>query len=227
MKLPSNINILYEQMSGKGRHELRRKFKVLERDFPGQVCFKILGEPQEIDMLCRDVECIAMKTYQRALGVGYIDNEENRKRLKLDAEKARLFALLLYLGKEPCAFWIGFIQHRTIYLYFTGFDPAYSKYEIGTLLFLRMIEELIGKNIDTIDFGFGDASYKHRFGAESRDETSFYIFRPSLKWVSINFIRTIFGLSGSFAIYLLNRLGLTQKIKTGWRKRIRSKYQGG
>jgi ribosomal protein S18 acetylase RimI-like enzyme len=226
MKLPPNINILYEKISGKRRYWFRRQFKVLERDFPGQICFKIFEKPQEVDKLCRDVEYITMKTYQRALGVGYIDNEENRTRLKLDAEKARLFANLLYIGKKPCAFWVGFIQHRTIYLYFTGFDPAYSKYELGTLLLLRMIEELIGRNINAIDFGFGDAFYKHRFDAESRDETSFYIFRPSLKWVSINFIRTIFGLSGSFAIYLLNRLGLTQKIKTGWRKRIRSKYQG-
>lgn len=171
------------------------------------------------------MEDVAKKTYQRALGVGYIDNEENRRRLKLDAEKARLFAKILYLGETPCAFFVGFIHCGTIYLAFTGFDPNYSKYEVGTILYLKMIEDLIDKNVGTVDFGFGDAFYKQRFDAEFYKETSMYIFAFNLKGLWIKLGRTSIFLCKIFVLSVLSKFDIVQRIKTRWRNRKLSKVQ--
>jgi hypothetical protein len=226
MKLPSNVESIYEKMSLKHRKAMRRYFKVLERDHPGQVSFKIIERPDDVEVLCRNAEDISKKTYQRALGAGYIDNEENKKRIRLYAEKARLFSEILYIGEKPCAYWIGFIHNATMYLYFTGYDPNYSKYELGTVLFLKMIEDLIKKKLDVVDFGFGDAFYKHRFGDECYEVTSVYMFRPNLKGVWINLIRTSVVFSRALMLSVLNRMGLVQKIKTRWRRRRLRKNQG-
>lgn len=226
MKLPASTKTFHENMSRNERHEVRKIFKYLERDYPGQVRSVIFERPSDVDTLCKAAEYVTKKTYLRALGVGYVDNEENRDRLRLYAAKGRLFAEVLYIGEEACAFWIGFFHGRTLYLYFTGYDPQYSKYRLGTALYTKIVEDLINRNTEVVDFGFGDARYKHRFGGECRYEIPFYIYRPSPKWVWTNFVLTVSTTSRSLILSALNRLNLVQRIKTGWRKRILSKHHG-
>jgi hypothetical protein len=223
MKLPPNTDGLYEKMSSKHRYWLRRLPKVLERDHPGQVRFKVFEKPSEVELLCRDAEYIAKRTYQRALGVGFIDNEMNRRRLKLEAEKGWLHAEVLYIAESPCAFWIGFLYGKTFTLAYTGYDPEYRKYEPGTVLFVNMIQNLINMNVDIVDFGAGDAFYKERFGDKSWEDATMFIFAPSLKGFLIGFVRNSLLFCKSSALTFLARLGLLQKLKTRWRKQALSK----
>jgi hypothetical protein len=83
MNLPDTIDKFLKRMSRGRRHEIRRYPKVLEKNYPGKVTFSILIRKDEVDKICRDVEEIAQKTYQRGIGVGFVNNEENQRRLAL------------------------------------------------------------------------------------------------------------------------------------------------
>jgi CelD/BcsL family acetyltransferase involved in cellulose biosynthesis len=159
------------------------------------------------------------------LGVGFVDNEENRRRFKLDAEKARLFAKMLYIGEEPCAFYVGFIHRDTLYPFFTGYDPNYSKYEVGTIAFLKMVEDLINRNLGMVDFGFGDAFYKQQFADEFYQETAMYIFSSTLRGFWIKMGRTSIFLCKSLALSFLSKFGIVQEVRKRWRKRKLSKMR--
>jgi hypothetical protein len=221
MRLPTDIGGLYEKMGSKHRYWLRRLPKVLEKDHPGQIRIRVFAEPSEIELFCKDAEHVAKKTYQRGLGEGFIDNEENRKRLRLDAEKGNLYAVILYIADVACAFWIGYLGGRTCYLVATGYDFQYKKYELGTVLLLRMIQDLIAMDVAVVDFGYGDAFYKQRFGDQTWREAQMFIFAPTFKGLLLNSIRTLVFFCSSMALNFLKRLGVLQKIKTRWRARLR------
>jgi hypothetical protein len=223
MTLPNLINEFYNKMSAKHRYWLRRMSRLLEKDYAGEIIFKYYQKKDQVDQLCIDAERIAEKTYQKEIGVGFIDNIEMRERLMLSADYGWLRGYLLYASGRPCAFWIGTLYHNICYLDYTGYDSDFQKYEPGTILFTKMIEDLCNHNIKTIDFGFGDALYKQRFGDENCKESSVYIYAPTLKGIVLNIKRILTTFIALCLSYIIKRMQLYNKIKKIWRKRLLSK----
>jgi CelD/BcsL family acetyltransferase involved in cellulose biosynthesis len=220
MNLPACLDELLEQkVNRKSRNEARRTMRVLEKAFPGAVRYACFSAPIEMEKLFEDVIRVARKTYQWGLGVGFQDNEEHRKRLRLEAEKGRLRAYVLYLKDEPVAFWIGTVYKDTFWLDFTGYDPAFCKYEVGTVLFLRMIGNMCGQNVKLMDLGLGSAFYKERFGDSSIEESTMRVFAFSGRGVLFNTVWLVTQALTKVVRGLLLRLGLEQKVKKLWRAR--------
>ncbi len=163
---------------------------------------------------------MACKTYQRGLGAGFINNDETRRRLQLSGDRGWLRAYILYVDGEPCAFWFGTLYKETFHLDFTGYDQKYRKYEPGTILFVTMIESLCEDEVKAIDFGFGDAFYKQRFGDSSWEEASVYIFGRTARGILLNILRTLTALIVLNAEKIVARYNLREKMKKWWRLRI-------
>ncbi|MFX0196545.1 MAG: GNAT family N-acetyltransferase [Candidatus Hodarchaeota archaeon] len=222
--LPSNIDEYLQKMKSKHRYWLRRMNRLLEKEHPGKVTFKYFRDKGQVNQLCNDAEQIAKKTYQRGLSVGFIDNIENRRRMILSAERGWLRAYILYVDDQPCAFWIGTLYGKTFYLDFTGYDPNYRKYEPGTILFVKMVQDLSENSVaEEIDFGAGDAFYKRRFGEFSQKHSDVILFSPTWFGIGMNLMRTLTILSSRLAEQTLTRLNLRDKFKKLWRTHLASK----
>lgn len=218
MTLPTSLDEFLEQrMNKKHRYWAKRTMRLLEKDFPGGVRHACLSKPAEVGKLFSDTVSIARKTYQWGLGVGFQDNLENRQRLKLAAEKGWLRGYVLYLKEEPKAFWICTVYNDTIHLDFTGFDPDFRKYEVGTALFLQVVGELGAQGIKCLDFGLGTAPYKERFGDGKFTETTMCVFAFSLRGIFLNMLRLLTQGPAELVRRLLIRLSLEQKVKRLWR----------
>lgn len=227
MTVPPNMDAFFSARSRKHRYWLRRLERVLEKEYPGNITTKYFFEEKDLNQLFTDAELVSQKTYQRRLDAGFIDNETTRNTYSLLANKSLLRAYLLYIGEKPSAYWIGHQYGDTFHLGSTGYDPALRDYELGTILFLKMIEDLCSiKELKFIDFGFGDASYKRRFGDQSWNETSIYIFARSLRGISLNIAGTITSMIYQFSIVILKRVGLLEKVKRGWRTILSNKATG-
>jgi hypothetical protein len=220
MALPNSLNGFLQKMTSKHRYWLNRLPRVLEKDYPGKVIYKYYQRRNELDVLFTDAEEIARKTYQRNLDAGFIDNSIMRQRLAMAADKGWLRAYLLYVDDKPCAFWIGTLYGKVFHLDFTGYDSTFKRYEPGTILFMRMIEDLTNSKVEEIDFGFGDAFYKQRFGDQHWIESSVYIYAPTIKGILLNANRTINLIPYRYLLRLAEKNNMLQKIKRLWRDKL-------
>ncbi len=166
-----------------------------------------------------------MKTYHRGLGVGFENNEEFKSRLLHNASSGRMLAYFLYIDGTPRCFYIGTLYEDTLHLGFTGYDPGWKKYELGTILLFKIIEDLMSGDKAThgIDFGFGDAFYKRRFANNQWKELELYIFSDSFKARSINILRNVILFFEGLIRYVIAKANIEDNIKNMWRKRLSSK----
>jgi hypothetical protein len=225
MVVPPTINQFLERMRSKHRSWLRRLQKGLEKEYPGQVRFERIRYPEHIDQVCRDAEEVAKKTYQRALGVGFQDSPASRKLLTHSAARGWLRAHFLYVKNRPCAFWIGRVYKNIFYLDATSYDPELKKHELGTQLLMKVIEDSCNEGTKSIDFGLGDAFYKQRFGDQSWLESELLVFAPTLSGASLNLLLTLTNGISLVMEKALLKLRLRDRLKTKWRKKLRTKSE--
>ncbi len=207
-------------MNKKHRYWAKRTMRVLEKDFPAGVRHTCFSQPGDVDKLFADTVAVAKLTYQWGLGVGFQDNVENRQRLRQAAEKGWLRGYVLYLKDEPMAFWICTVYQDTVHLDFTGFNPNYRKYEVGTALFLHMVGEQGAQGLKQLDFGLGTAAYKERFGDAKTEETIMRAFAFSARGVFLNALEFLTRGPAELVRSLLLRLSLEAKVKKMWRKLV-------
>jgi len=222
MTLPDTFDQFMKKMTAKHRYWINRLPRVLEKDYPDKVEYKIFRNLDNLEQLFTDAEHVAKTSYQRGIGAGFIDNSLMRQRFILYAEKGHLRTYLLYVEGKPCAFWIGTLYKNTFYLNFTSYNAEYKRYEPGTILFIKMIQDVINEGASEIDFGFGDAFYKQRFGNQQWDESSTYIYAPSIKGIGTNLILSITIIPYLYIRNMAERKNILQKIKTFWRNKLRN-----
>jgi hypothetical protein len=226
MTLSKSLDDVILGMKSRHRSWLRRKrhkVDALSAEHQGQVTFRIFSEKQDIPTLWNDLEFVAKKSYQRGIGVGFMQTEEQMRRLSLAAEKGWLRACVLYVDNVPCAFWLGNLYKGVFGSESMGYDPKLSYHEIGTIVIVKMLEYLCQIGAKELDFGFGEAFYKQRLGNICMEEMNIYLFSPTLKSVSINCTRMLFEALDMTIRKTLVATGLYEKIKKYWRGRL----QGG
>jgi hypothetical protein len=211
-------------LSANERSNQRRRTRRLSKEFGGAVKIECFHDGSRIGQLMQDAETIASKSYQRALGVGFVNDDRMRDRLSLAARQGTLRAHVLYLGNRPCAFWITTLSGGVLYNDFLAFDPAFAKYGPGTCLVIKAIEEASDGN-DTrrataIDFGPGEAEWKTRLGNHRQQVASLYIFAPTVKGATLNLFRLVVSSADRSAKAALARAGFLSRVKRVWRGRI-------
>jgi hypothetical protein len=200
---------------------------VFGAQFQGKVRYETFDGLEDVDPFRQAAEQVARITYQRGLGAGFVNNEENRQRLILAARKGWLRAYVAFLEDKPLAFWYGERVGDTLYLIWTGFDPSYRKFEIGTILFLKMVEDVLSCGIKEIDYGLGWAQYKERFGDYCLEEQNLAIYAPTLKGYALNSLCALTDLGSWAGSRLLSWLNLRDRIKRIWRSARASKLPSG
>lgn len=219
INLPNNMNDYLKTLSVNHRNKIRRYPRILENDFPGKIQYICYRKEEDVNTICKDAEIVAAKTYHRGLGVGFKDNYEYKQRLLLQARNGRLLAFFLYIEGEPVAFYIGNTYKEIFHFSNTGYDSKLKKYELGSILLIRIIEDLIKlePKVNEIDFGFGDAFYKSRFGTEYWEEVEFYIFSKSFKTTLVNLTRGGIKTIDNILRWIVAKINMENKIKKAWR----------
>jgi CelD/BcsL family acetyltransferase involved in cellulose biosynthesis len=220
MTLPDSLEAFMQRLRPKHRSEIRRNERLFEKAFPGRIEHRIVRQRKDVPQLCQDLEAVARFTYQRGLGVGFFDNAEHRRRMALAADKSWLRAYLIYIDQQPIAFEVGMLYGSTFHLYFTGYHQDFRKHEPGTVVFMRMVDDLCRAGIQEVDCGAGDAIYKAYYGDSKSMEGSVFMFAPCLRGLRLNAARTLTLGVSRLAGALGRRAGLYQKFKKRWRMRV-------
>jgi hypothetical protein len=221
LQAPDSWNSFLAARSAKRRYWFKRLPKILDRDFPKRWSIQKYVAKEDALKFANDAELVAKKTYHRALSVGFKADSETRERIVMQASSGQLRSYILYADSLPVAFWYCFRSRDTLYLASTGFSNEMRVYEPGTVLLLKIIEECCGSDIRKIDFGLGNAEYKQRFGSESFQETSILVFATTIRGVLLNSTLRVWHLFCQVTAKILERMKMTQRIKSVWRRLIR------
>ena len=87
-------------------------------------------------------------------------------RAMFDAGTLRMHALRR--NGDIVAIFYGFAHHGTVYYYLSGYDPAFDKWSIGTVIVAHAVEQAVREGAHTFDFLRGAEEYKYSLGAKDR-----------------------------------------------------------
>jgi CelD/BcsL family acetyltransferase involved in cellulose biosynthesis len=196
----------------------------VDRKYGERLSLRCYRKPEELDLIMKDTESIARKTWQRAVRVGFFDNDTTRQRYKAALGREQLYVYILYIDDKPVAFRHGLQYGNTYYAEITGMDPAYRNDRLGTILLLKVIEDLPEKHgIRILDFGTGgdeggNAEHKRIFCNERFERANVCIYAPTIRSVMINATRSFLSLTKILSKRILDFLGLKEKVKRHWRQ---------
>src|SRR3989344_5730682 len=128
--------------------------------------------------------------------------------------KKNLLINILYNGNKPIAYEMGFVVGSTFFCSQISSLKEYDRYSLGRVLLIKLFEDLVTKNVNTIDFGSGDDHVKKSFTKEYR---ALYKVIISKKIVIRNYLKITYQCKNIMFNYLQHHMtaySLYRNIKT-------------
>ena len=218
LELPDSFEDYLQALPRKQRHEARRHARLLGKDFPQGTHIHCYRNEQEIGQLAEDVKKVHATSYQGNLGVGYSDSEGTRARLRAAARKDVLRGCVLYVSKEPVAYFIGFKFQETLFGQVLGFNPQFQKYSPGLQILLHAIEESCepAAGVNVVDLGWGDRYYKQAVCNRSSMQSPVQVFAPTWKGLRLNVEKSMVAWFDTRLKRWLALAGITDYIRKLW-----------
>jgi hypothetical protein len=190
----------------------------------GALAVEITRDVAGFDRFVAAAEAVAATAYQRALGAGFADTDEQRELSRLSIERGWQRGYALRIDGEPAAYWLCSTYGGTMTTRVTGYDPSREHDRVGSYLMLRVIEDAcLDPSLGMLDFGPGDADYKRHFASESLLEQHQFVFAPTLRGRRVNLARSVILGSAGLARALADATGVTGAVRTRWRERLRGR----
>ncbi len=163
MQLPDSWQAYLDLLSGKDRHEVRRKLRHLHS--AGRVAVRV-GEEREAVPAAMDTFIMLFRSNIREKALFMTEATEHFFRSLADRmAEARLLRLLFVdLDGTPVAATMCFDYRSAFYLYNNGYDERYSHLSLGLLSKVFTIRETIFLGRRRFNFLRGGETYKRRLG---------------------------------------------------------------
>jgi CelD/BcsL family acetyltransferase involved in cellulose biosynthesis len=165
LDLPTSWDDYLNQLTGKERHEIRRKLRRLNE--AAQVSFRVVKDP---DGVAREIGTfLALFKLNRLDKSAFMSGQRVAffRELALEMAAARILRLyFLDLDDVPAAAAMCFDYRSTVYLYNNGYDMRYKSLSVGLLSTIFCIKESIQRGKARYDFLKGPEPYKRRLGGK-------------------------------------------------------------
>lgn len=164
--LPDSWDAYLEQLTGKDRHELKRKMRRLDASGLNPKYYSvdaISASSSEMD------DFLKLMSLSREEKHGFLtpDREQFFRMLFENLSKAGMVKIFfLELDSKRVSACICFDYKNVYALYNSGFDPAYANLSVGILLKAYSIQDAIANKRKAFDFLRGNEDYKYNLGAK-------------------------------------------------------------
>ncbi|MGZ3159528.1 MAG: GNAT family N-acetyltransferase, partial [Burkholderiaceae bacterium] len=141
----------------------------------------------------------------------YFKNTRHRKFIEALANELcplgqmKLFELTL--NDKPVAYRIGFVHGDTLYLYFSAYDPEFSRFSVMTTLVAEMIKWAINEKIQYVNLSFGRDNSKIRWGPSEWHSHDVLAGTRGVRMIES--YRRILGKGRAMKTYIKRRLSLS------------------
>ncbi len=162
MDLPAAWEDYLRILSGKQRHEVRRKLRRLETHAATE--FRLVQEPPAIRAALNDF--LALFRQNRPDKAAFMDDRmEGYFRLLAEYVPETRIGFLAVDGRPAAAVWCCDFG-GTRYLYNSGYDADLSHLSVGILCKVLSIRDGIARGLAKYDFLKGEEAYKHHLGGK-------------------------------------------------------------
>jgi CelD/BcsL family acetyltransferase involved in cellulose biosynthesis len=165
LELPSTWDEFLKQLTGKERHEIRRKLRRLNE--AAQVNFRVVESKSEVS---KEIDTfLELFKLNRSDKSDFMTDQRAsffRSLAGAMAEARILKLFFLDLDETPAAAVLCFDYNSTVYLYNNGYDNRYRSLSVGLLSTVFTIQNSIERGKNKYDFLKGTEVYKHRLGGK-------------------------------------------------------------
>ena len=175
-------------------------------------------KPEDYEAIIRDTEAVAQHAYQRALGVGYLNDVRAQSLVRAGLKSGTFSAYILSIDREPIAYWHVLDWNGTRFASATGYRADRAEGSGGYLL-QRVLQDACGDpQLHVFDFGFGHAEYKRRIATRSFEEYARSVFAKRPKPMVVNVARGVADRLDGCCNWLLVKMGVREEVKARWRR---------
>jgi CelD/BcsL family acetyltransferase involved in cellulose biosynthesis len=222
-ELPPSYDDFLASLSSRTREGVRRYSRKLEREYGERLTLRRFRGPELLEQFLADARAVAEKTYQHSLGAAITEGAALQNLIELAAARDWFRGWVLSIDSKPAAFWHGIAWRNVFSIGVPGYEPDYAHLRVGTYVLMKAVEDLCGDEaVDTLDFGFGDAEYKRRFGTDRWEEEDVLVYAPTFRGLRVNLTRTVVLKSAAAARRAGERTPALQNLKRRWRSRLAS-----
>lgn len=166
--LPRDWEGYLMQLSGKQRHEVRRKLRRLEEN--GPYTFRVVTDPEDIDGETeRFLDLFHKNRQDKAEFMTPVMGDYFKDLIRGLARQGMLRLGFLEVEAQPAATVLCFDYQGVRYLYNNGYDSTYDALSVGILSKAFSIHGAIESGCTRYDFLKGHEVYKGRIGGKSTD----------------------------------------------------------
>jgi hypothetical protein len=220
LEIPPTFSAFLADRSHKTRANIRRNERQLLGAHPSLSVRRISGETPSPEVMFDQILHVFNLTYQAGLGRSPLSSPSARTEWLHLVKHHRIQGNLLFIEDRPVAFSYCQTLRNFCVLMTPGYDPAFSKWNVGQYSLLRLIEDLaVSHPNGVLDYGLGYSQYKESFGTSSMMEGHALVFAPRFKPIAINLVRTAFRKVNTHIAAISRSLGASQKLKRLLRSR--------
>jgi len=202
-----------KRFSPKTRKNRLREIKILQG--LGDLKLIRVTEASEIDAFLRAAYGISQKTRQFkrfGWGVAARDPRMVSSEMQRLAQQGWLRSYLLTCGNVPCSYILGQQSESTFYPVAAGVDPGWQDCSAGTVLLLRVLEDLFREN-SPVFYDLGPyVRHKQYFATESFLEAEVWLFRRRPYPLLASCIYRACNLASLGGGAVLERLGMKDRV---------------
>lgn len=151
------------------KESLRKCYNSLKRDGHA-FSFEIARRPEEMG---RALERFCHLHSARAALTGTVKHKDffiapKARRFLMDvcgrfAQRGMARVFMLRVGSDIVAARIGFVVGKSLYLYYSGYDPAFGKYSVMTTVVAEALRSAISENLTSVNLSMGRDLSKTRW----------------------------------------------------------------
>lgn len=172
--LPATVDDYYLQLGSTTRKHVKNYRSRLQRDYP-QASFHLKCREEIDDSI---IDKIIQLNVERMKYKGIIPGLNSDENAKIHAFSQH-YGCVAYveIDGEIVAGCISYILSKRVFLHIIAHDNSHSKYNIGQVCLIFLIQSAIEQQLNTFHFLWGDNEYKTRFGAKPHGLFSYFVYR--------------------------------------------------
>jgi hypothetical protein len=180
---PGSVDVYLKSIGEHTRKDLTKLRRKLFSDPTLKCEIKRFETADDLEAFFRDGIQVSDRTYQkRELGRGLALGGSVERTLRQAVKQGTFLGFIMYINEQPVAFRYGFVFGGTYVMMQTGYDPAWARHQVGSVLFIEVLQDLERHRVPVkyLDLMTHATVFKLRTTNDRHQARNYYLFKRNL-----------------------------------------------